>query len=158
MHRPAVRHTAPIPVAALLIVAALLAAACVPPPAGGIVIADPYSRAAPQAGGNGGAFMTITNNSGAADRLVSAQSPAADAVEIHETIDDNGVMRMRPVTGGFEIPAGGKLELKPGGKHIMLIGLAAPLEPGQEIEITLNFEKAGAITVKVPVRAPGAGM
>jgi len=158
MHQPAVSHLA------LVLVAVLLIAACVPPPAadttatGGITIADPYSRTAPQEGGNGGAFMTITNGSSEADRLVSAQSPAAGTVEIHETIDDNGVMRMRPVPDGFEIPAGGKLELKPGGKHIMLIGLVAPLEPGQEIELTLNFEKAGAITVKVPVREPGAGM
>ncbi len=152
MHQPAVRRFA------LILVAILLIAACVPPPAGGITITDPYSRAAPQEGGNGGAFMTITNNSSAADRLISAESPAAGTVEIHETIDDNGVMRMRPVPDGFEIPAGGKLEFKPGGKHIMLIGLVAPLEPGKDIEITLTFEKAGAITVTVPVREPGAGM
>jgi periplasmic copper chaperone A len=158
MHQPAVRNLA------LILVAVLLIAACVPPPAasttagGGITITDPFSRTAPQEGGNGGAFMTITNGSGEADRLVAAESPAAGTVEIHETIDDNGVMRMRPVPDGFEIPAGGKLELKPGGKHIMLIGLVAPLEPGKDIELTLNFEKAGAITVTVPVRDPSAGM
>jgi periplasmic copper chaperone A len=157
MHLPAVYRVA------VVLFVVLLAAACVPvtpanPPAaapsGGVTVADPFTRAA-TAGGNGGAFMTITNGSGQADRLVSAQSPAAGTVEIHETYDDNGVMRMRPVPGGFEIPAGGKLELKPGGKHIMLIGLTAALEAGQEIELTLNFEKAGAITLKAPVREAG---
>lgn len=153
MHKPAVRRFA------LVLFTTLLVAGCVSVPAGapvatGITVIDPFSRAAPQAGGNGGAFMTITNG-GQADRLVSATSAAASTVELHETFDDNGVMRMRPVPGGFEISAGGTLELKPGGKHIMLIGLAAPLEAGQEIEITLNFEKADPITVKVPVRAAG---
>jgi copper(I)-binding protein len=63
-------------------------------------------------------------------------------------------MRMRPQPQGFELPARGQLELKPGGKHVMLIGLAAPLEAGKEFELTLNFEKAGPIKVKVPVREP----
>lgn len=95
--------------------------------------------------------MTITGH-GSADRLVGATSPWAPTVELHETINDGGVMKMRPVPGGFEVPATGSLELKPGGKHIMLIGLNKPLVNGEEIEITLRFEKGGEITVKVPVR------
>jgi copper(I)-binding protein len=144
------------------IVAVLLllsAAGCVALPAAtspaagpGITVKGAFARPSPSAGGTGGVFLTITNNSGAADRLVGASTPAAKMVEIHETIDDNGVMKMRPVAGGFEIPAGGELELKPGGKHLMLMGLTQPLTEGGEVEVTLKFEKAGDVTVKAPVK------
>jgi len=136
----------------LLCVASLLLAACAPA-AGGIIIKAPVARASPTGAETGGAFVTITNNTREADRLLSASSPAAQTVELHETVDDNGVMKMEPRPDGWEIPAGGTLELKPGGKHIMLIGLTAPLEAGKKIQITLNFEKAGAKTIEVPVQA-----
>lgn len=129
-----------------------LLTSCVPPGAGGITVQEPYARPAPNAGGNGGAFMVIANNGGGADRLLSAASPASKMVELHETVSEGGVMKMVHQPQGFEIPAGGKVELKPGGKHIMLMNLAAPLEAGQTIQITLQFEKAGAQTINVPVR------
>jgi periplasmic copper chaperone A len=135
----------------LLCVTSLLIAACAPS-AGGIVIKDPFTRATPAGADTGGAFVTIANNGKDADRFVSASSPAAKTVELHETVDDNGVMKMEPRPEGWEIPAGGTLELKPGGKHIMLIGLTAPLEAGKKIRMTLNFEKAGAKTIDVPVQ------
>lgn len=136
----------------LLCIVSLLIAACVPA-SGGIVIKDPFTRASPTGAETGGAFVTIVNSGTTADRLVSASSPAAQTVELHETVDDNGVMKMEPRPEGWEIPAGGTLELKPGGKHIMLIGLTAPLEAGKKIQMTLNFEKAGAQTIDVPVQA-----
>jgi copper(I)-binding protein len=139
----------------LLCITSLLAAACVP--AGGVVIKDAFARATPAGAETGGAFATIVNNGQAADRLVSASSPAAKTAELHETVDENGVMKMVHHPEGWEIPAGGTLELKPGSKHIMLIGLTAPLEAGKKIQITLNFEKAGAQTINVPVNAV-AGM
>lgn len=129
-----------------------LLAGCVPPGAGGIAVQAPYARPAPNIGGSGGAFMVIANKSGQADRLLSASSSAAKMVELHETIMESGVMKMVHQPQGFEIPAGGMLELKPGGKHIMLMNLVAPLEAGQTIQITLKFEKAGDMTVNVPVR------
>jgi periplasmic copper chaperone A len=138
----------------LLCIAVLFLAACVPA-ASGIVIKDPFTRASPAGASTGGAFVTITNNGQAADRLVSASSSAAKTVELHETVDDNGVMKMVHHPEGWEIPAGGTLELKPGGKHIMLINLTAPLEAGKKIQVTLNFEKAGARTIEVPVQAMG---
>ncbi len=138
----------------LLCVTSLLAAACFPA-GGGIILKDPFTRATPTGADTGGAFVTITNDGRDADRLVSASSPAAKSVELHETVDDNGVMKMEPRPEGWEIPAGGTLELKPGGKHIMLIGLTAPLEAGKKIQMTLNFEKAGAKTIDVPVQAMG---
>jgi copper(I)-binding protein len=138
----------------LLCISSLLVAACVPA-GGGVAIKDPFARATPTGAQTGGAFATIVNNGQSADRLMSASSPAARTVELHETVDDNGVMKMEPHPEGWEVPAGGTLELKPGGKHIMLIGLTAPLVAGEKIQITLNFEKAGAQTVDVPVQAMG---
>ena len=89
------------------------------------------------------------------DRVIKnfKSSPAAKTAELHETVDENGVMKMVHHPEGWEIPAGGTLELKPGGKHIMLIGLTAPLVAGEKIKVTLNFEKAGAQTIDVPVKA-----
>jgi periplasmic copper chaperone A len=145
---------------ALALVAALVLTACIGisetitiSPTGSIAVNGAFSRAAPK-DGTGGAFMTITNNGSQADQLLSAASNASQMVELHETFDDNGVMKMRAQPQGFEIPAHGKLELKPGGKHIMLMGLASALEPGKDIEVTLLFEKAGPVKVVVPVRAP----
>lgn len=140
----------------LLCLTSLLVAACVPTDSG-VVIKDAFARATPAGAQTGGAFATIVNNGQAADRLMSASSPAAKTVELHETVDENGVMKMVHHPEGWEIPAGGTLELKPGGKHLMLIDLTAPLVAGKQIQITLNFEKAGAQTIEVPVRAM-AGM
>jgi copper(I)-binding protein len=145
------RTSRSITAVALLTIAALLIAACASS-AAGIVVKEPFSRASPTGATTGGAFMTIVNNGRDADRLISASSPAAKTVELHETVDENGVMKMEPRPEGFEIPAGGTLELKPGGKHIMLIDLVAPLEAGKTIEITLNFEKAGPQKIQAPVQ------
>ncbi|MGE5603390.1 MAG: copper chaperone PCu(A)C [Nitrososphaerales archaeon] len=143
--------------AIVTLVAVSLAAGCTSRPAAGLVVTpsglairDAYARPAP-AGGMGGAFLTVVNSGKAADRLVAARTPVAQSVELHETIDDNGVMKMRPVAGGYEIPANGKLELKPGGKHLMFVGLGTPLKVGEELEITLTFEKAGDVSIKAPI-------
>ena len=117
----------------------------------GLAVENAFARPAPS-GGNGGAFLTIVNSGSTADRLVAARSSAAPSTELHETIDDNGVMKMRPVPGGFEVPANGQLELKPGGKHLMFVNLTSPLTAGSEVAITLVFDKAGEITIKAPIR------
>jgi periplasmic copper chaperone A len=135
----------------LLCISLLLVAACVPA-GGGVIVKDAFARASPTGAETGGAFATIVNNGQAADKLISASSSAAKTVELHETVDENGVMKMVHHPEGWEIPAGGTLVLKPGGKHIMLIGLIAPLEVGKKIQMTLNFEKAGAQTIDVPVK------
>ena len=137
--------------AVVLCAAAVLAAGCVPI-AGGIVVKDAMSRPSPMAANTGAAFMIIANNGQTPDRLLSAGSTAAKTVELHETVMADGVMKMEPRPEGFEIPAGGTLELKTGGKHIMLIDLVAPLEVDKTIEITLTFEKAGQMKVTVPVK------
>jgi hypothetical protein len=119
----------------------------------GITIEEPWSRQAVE-GGNGAAFMTITNGTSQDDRMISAETSIAQHVELHETVESDGVMRMIPQPDGFPLPAGATLELKPAGKHVMLVDLVNPLAPGQTYQLRLNFEAAGPITIEVPVREP----
>lgn len=102
--------------------------------------------------GTGAAFMTIQNAGAEDDVLLSGETDVAQVVEIHEMADDNGVMVMRPLADGLAIPAGGEETLKPGGYHIMLIGLKDDLTNGMTYDLTLHFEKAGEVTVPVTVR------
>ena len=102
-----------------------------------------------------GAFMVIENTSSQAERLVKASVSAdvAGTVEIHETtIDENNVMRMRPVEG-IDIPAKGSVELKPGGYHIMLLNVKKALQPGDKLSLTLTFASGKNVTVEADVRA-----
>lgn len=118
-----------------------------------IEVEGAWARPAPQMAGAGAAYMVLKNKGSEADRLLSAETPVAEAVELHESfMDENDVMKMRPVEGGaIEVPAGGQAELKPGGMHIMLINLAEPLEAGTTIPLALTFEKSGKIEVEVAV-------
>lgn len=140
----------------LAALAALPAAALVTPARAeaGLVVHEPWARAALQ-GRTSAAYMTIENTTAALDRLVSATSPAARVVELHTHIMDGGVMRMRPVSA-IEVNPGEPAVLRPGGLHVMLIDLTQPLRQGESIPLTLRFEKAGEITVTVPVLAAGA--
>jgi copper(I)-binding protein len=103
----------------------------------------------------GGAFMTIVNKGTTDDRLIAASSSVAQTAALHETKNVNGVMRM-PLVPALEIKAGAKLMLAPGGFHIMLMGLKAPLKQGESFPITLTFEKAGKVDTMVKVGKPGA--
>lgn len=107
-----------------------------------------------QMGANSAAYMTIANKGKEPDRLVGAKADVSKAVEIHETVMDGDVMRMQPVQGGIEVPAGGQVELKPGGYHVMLIGLTRDLNAGDKFPLTLQFEKGGEMTVQAEVRQP----
>jgi copper(I)-binding protein len=122
---------------------------------GDVAVTAAYARAAAAPGGASAAYMTLTAAT-APDRLLSAASPAAAKVELHaHTLDAQGVARMIAVQA-VEVTPGSPTELKPGGLHVMLMGLTAPLTEGQSIPLTLTFEKAGPVTLEVPVRAPGA--
>jgi hypothetical protein len=101
--------------------------------------------------GNGAVYVTVTNRGAGADAIVGAATDAAAVVELHETVQEGGVMKMRPLPR-FEVPAGGRLEMKPGGPHIMLLGLTRDLKPGDTVAVTLIFEKAGRMTIEAPVR------
>lgn len=121
-----------------------------------IAVIAPWARAtAPQAVA-GGIFMTLTNTGTVDDRLVTAASPAAARVELHTHEMENGIMRMHPVEGGIAVPAGGTVELKPGGLHVMLIGLTGPLAEGGRVPLTLGFAQAGEVPVEAEVLAAGA--
>lgn len=119
-----------------------------------ITVTQPWARATPAPGGAGAAFMTISN-AGAADELVKAASPVANVAELHTHTMEGGVMRMSAVPA-IEIPANGSATLAPGGLHVMLMGLKAPLAEGSSFPLTLTFAKAGEMTVTVPVMGPGA--
>ena len=101
------------------------------------------------------AYLTIANGQRQADRLLGATSPAARSVSIHNTTMQNGVMRMRGA-GAVPVAAGARIAMKPGGMHVMLMGLKAPLRPGTRLPLTLRFERAGNVQVSVPVLPPGS--
>ena len=92
-------------------------------------------------------------NVGEADRLVSATADVTSMVQLHEVVTEGSSSKMQPKEGGFPVPANDALELKPGGFHLMLMNLASPLEADSTVELELTFEKAGKVTLSVPVRA-----
>lgn len=118
--------------------------------AGDLHIDHPWARATAPQQPNGAAYFTVANE-GAADRLLEAQSPVADRVELHtHDVDSAGVMRMRQVEA-IDLPAGETTALEPGGLHVMLIGLEDHLVEGEAFPLTLVFERAGAVEVEVAV-------
>lgn len=121
--------------------------------AGDIQVLQPFARATPAK--VGGVFLTLKNAGGTADKLLKAASPAAASVELHTHVKDGDAMRMRPVDN-IPVPAHGQTALEPGGYHIMLIDLRQPLKEGTQIPLTLTFEKAGTVTLQVPVQKAGA--
>ncbi len=121
----------------------------------GIAVTDAWSRAA-MSGRTGVVYLTITD-SGTPDRLISGSSPVAAKVTLHESFDDHGVMKMRPVAA-LPVQRGAPLTLGPGGYHIMLEGLKQPLQPGETFPVTLTFANAGAITATASVQKAGAGL
>jgi len=135
--------------------ATLATVAAAPARAQPLAVHEPWARAALQ-GRTSAAYMTIENTTDALDRLVAAASPVARVVELHTHIMEGGVMRMRPVTA-IEVNPGEPAVLRPGGLHVMLIDLTRPLRAGETIPLTLRFEKAGEVTIDVPVQPAGAG-
>lgn len=116
-----------------------------------IAVRDAWARVG-MSGDNSAAYMYITNTGGE-DTLLSAQSAVAKSVELHTVIKgDNGMMQMRPVDGGVNVPAQGNQTLKPGSYHIMLIGLNNDLKKGDTFEVELTFAKTGTFPVTVEVR------
>ena len=124
--------------------------------AGPIVVSDAWARASvTPAMKTGAAFAVLANQGAEMDRLVAAESPVAERVELHTHAMDGGVMKMRRVDA-IEVHPGTPTVLQPGGLHVMFIGLRAPLKEGSAIPLTLIFEKAGRIDVATEVLAPGA--
>jgi hypothetical protein len=123
---------------------------------GALKLGQPWARATAPSAPAGGGFLTVTNTGSTPDRLVSARSPAAGMVQIHEMKMEGNVMRMRELEHGLEIPAGGTVTLAPGGLHLMMMNLKEPLRQGTRVPVTLVFEKAGSIDVELDVEGMGA--
>jgi copper(I)-binding protein len=121
----------------------------------GITITAPWARASAGMMRTGAAYLTLGNAGTSGDRLVAASTPVAGRAELHTHLRDGDVMRMRSVDA-IEIPPGETAELKPGGLHIMLLDLKAPLKQGDTFPLSLQFEKAGIQTVTVSIQAAGA--
>ena len=124
--------------------------------AGDLLITQAWSRATPSGAKVAGAYLTVENKGSAADRLVSASGDVAGRFEIHEMAMDGGVMTMRPVEKGLVIEPGKTVKLAPGGHHLMLMDLKAPLKQGEKVPLTLQFEKAGKVNVSLDVQGIGA--
>ena len=118
----------------------------------GIVVSAEWARPVIVAGRPGGAYFHVQNNGSEDDKLVSVTSSVASRVEIHEHTMTDGVMKMSQVMG-VDVPAGGSIQFKPGGYHIMLFDTDKKYGPGDKIDLTLEFEKAGAIEKMVGVFA-----
>jgi copper(I)-binding protein len=119
---------------------------------GDLEIKNVWARATPPGAAVGGGYLVIRNKGAGKDRLVGVTSPASARVEIHEMTMEKDVMRMREEKG-VDVPANNSVELKPGGYHLMLIDLKAPLKAGDKVPLTLRFEKAGEIKAELAVGA-----
>lgn len=124
--------------------------------AGTMTVEDAVANVMP-GGEQGAIYLEINNETGQEDRLLSVATDGAEVAETHETVTDGDVLRMESRPEGFPIPAGQTLELAPSGKHIMLMQLSEGLVAQGTLTLTLHFEKAGHITVEVPVQSLGGG-
>lgn len=125
--------------------------------AGALRIEAPWIRATPGGAKVAGGYVRITNTGTQPDRLVGGSIPGSGHGEVHEMSMEGGVMKMRPVDGGVPIAPGQTLELKPGGYHVMFMGLTKGLKEGEGVDGTLVFEKAGTVEVHFDVGGIGAG-
>nr|WP_246738754.1 copper chaperone PCu(A)C [Bradyrhizobium sp. CCBAU 051011] len=123
---------------------------------GDIVITQAWSRATPSGAKVAGGYLTIENKGTAPDRLVGAAGDIAGKLEVHEMAMNNGVMTMRELDKGLPIEPGKTVKLAPGGHHLMLMDLKQPLKEGDKVPVTLQFEKAGKVTLSLDVQSVGA--
>ncbi|HEU4645271.1 MAG TPA: copper chaperone PCu(A)C [Burkholderiales bacterium] len=120
-----------------------------------VSVEQPWSRATPPGSNIGVGFMQLRNAGAAPERVLGASSPLAGKVEMHVTTREGDVMKMREVAS-FEIPAGGTFELKPGGAHLMLMGLRQPLQEGDRVPLTLTLANGATLPVELAVAPLGA--
>lgn len=123
--------------------------------AGGVEVRQPFARASIGPSTSSVVYLTLANRATEADRLIAASTPAAARTDLHMTEQDGDIIRMRRLET-VAIPAGGTVAFEPGGAHIMLTGLTAPLREGDSLSLTLEFETAGAMTFDVPVKSIAA--
>ena len=124
--------------------------------AGDLVITQAWSRATPGGATIGGGYLTIENRGSTPDRLIGGSADVAGKVEVHEMTMNNGVMTMRPLEKGLTIEPGKTVKLAPGGYHLMMFDLKSPLKQGEQLPVTLEFEKAGKVKLSLDVQGIGA--
>ena len=122
---------------------------------GPIEVSDAWARASAGRAGAGAAYFEVRNHDAKSDSLVSAKTDVSRTASLHAHIMKDDIMRMVRVDG-LEVPAGGRATLRPGGHHVMLMGLAQPLMRGHSFPLSLTFEKAGTVNVEVVIMGPGA--
>ena len=120
-------------------------------------VVDPYVRAVPPGQPNSASFLALRNTADAAHALVGAESPVAEVVELHTHIEKDGMLSMRQVER-IELPAGQTVELRPGGFHVMLLGLKERLTPGEKVPVRLLFEDGSSLDIQAEVRKLNMGM
>jgi copper(I)-binding protein len=120
-----------------------------------VQVTDAWARASAGAQTTGAAYLSLTAG-GQADRLTAVSTPIANTAEVHESTSNGGIMRMRAIDGGLELPAGKTVKLTPGGYHIMMFGLHHPLKANETFPLTLTFAHTAPVTVTVTVRPIGA--
>ena len=123
---------------------------------GDITVENPWARATPKGAAVAAGYLTISNRGAVADKLTGGSADFAAAVEVHEMSMKDGVMTMRQLVGGLEIPANGAVTLSPSGYHLMFQGLKRQLAKGETVTATLTFEHAGSLVIEVPVGGIGA--
>lgn len=113
-------------------------------------IDNPWARPTPPGAKVAAGYLTIRNDGASAERLLGVSSPAAAQVQTHVTVKDGDIVRMREVKG-YDIPANGVFELKPGGAHLMFVDIRRPFKAGEKIPVVLRFERAGEVKAELPV-------
>lgn len=116
-----------------------------------LVVSGAFARATLPNAPVGGGYLTITNNGNADDTLVSATSPAAGEVQLHDMAMQDGVMKMRPLPNGIPVPAGKTVTLGPSGLHLMFMSLKEAFVKGKSVPVTLTFAKAGSLAIELAV-------
>lgn len=142
--------------AALLAVPSLHPAAARDYRAGEITISQPWTRAVGERALTAAGYMVLHNTGTTADRLLAASSPLARAVELHQSVNTDGIVRMRPLPDGIALPPGETVRIDPAGLHLMLIGPVGGFKPGAKVPLTLRFERGGEIAVELAVESAGA--
>lgn len=138
-----------------ILFAALLLASCGKGGPPQIQISDAWARETVAGQTATAAYMTVENHGSGDDRLTGVKTVAPAMAMLHSSESSGGVARMRAMDSGVAIPAGAKVHLKPGGSHVMITGLVAPLRPGETLKLTFQFEKTGTQAVDVPVIPAG---
>lgn len=139
---------------AATVMSVALAAAPAAAQTGAVTAADAWVREAPAGRPTTGVFVTVKNAGNAARSIVSGEASVGDTLELHEMVRENGMMRMSPVKA-IAVPAGGQVELKPGGLHLMLFGLKKALVPGDTVQVELTLDDGSRVKMAAPVRKMG---